>query len=210
MEYTVLQAPVSHFQLSLPPEVVVLSVTAPGLSRWTASPSGQLDLWSDHPVSGAWTTQIRYERATVRGDLPLPTLLGVTRETAYIGVDTRSALELVAGEARGATAIDVRELPPAITGRTDYPVLLAYRARGGEVHIPLDARTYDDLDGVLTLADTASAETVITPRRTPHHARSLGATQQSPPASACHDARGRRGLERGRRRACHPRRVGQR
>ncbi len=162
IDYTILHAPLDRLSMSLPADVTVLDVRGNGIQRWSQSPSGALDVTLNYGAEGTFRLGIDYERADPAGNLPLVRLAGVTRETDYVGVDARSAMEIVAGVASGAVAIDVRELPPSITGQTDYPVLLAYRARGGEVAIPLEIRKHPDMDMLVTLVDTASADTLVT------------------------------------------------
>lgn len=96
------------------------------------------------------------------GEIPLVEPRGVARATTFVGVDARSALELVAGSPRNAVPIDVRELPAALVGLTDYPVLLGFRARTGDVGIPLQVKAHPGIDMLLTLVDAAQAETLVT------------------------------------------------
>ncbi|MDP2304936.1 MAG: hypothetical protein Q8P18_02800 [Pseudomonadota bacterium] len=162
IDYTILHAPVDRFALRLPADVTVLELRGKGIRSWAQAKDGTLDVALNYGATGTWKLGIDYERANPAGPLPLVRLAGVTRETDYIGVDARSAMEIVAGAPSGAVPIDVRELPASITGQTDYPVLLAYRARGGEVGIPLEIRQHPDMDMLVTLVDTASADTLVT------------------------------------------------
>ena len=163
IDYTVLHNKIDKFHVDLPVEVTVLDVRGNGIRNWTQSKTGGIDVELNYGAEGLYRLGIDYERALVSGaDIPLVRLTGVTRETDYVGVDARSAVELVAKGATGAVPIDVRELPAAITGATDFPVLLAYRARGGDVKIPLEVKQHPDLDMLVTLVDTTSAETLVT------------------------------------------------
>lgn len=163
IDYTVLHNKVDKFHVSLPPDVTVLEVRGAGIRNWTQGKDGGIDVELNYGAEGLYKLGVDYERALTSGaDIPLVKLSGVTRETDYVGVDARSAVELVAKTATGAVPIDVRELPAAITGQTDYPVLLAYRARGGDVKIPLEVKQHPDMDMLVTLVDTASAETLVT------------------------------------------------
>ncbi len=163
IDYTVLHAKVEKFHVDLPADVTVLDVRGNGIRTWTQPKTGGIDVELNYGAEGLYRLGVDYERSLSAGaDLPLVKLSGVTRETDYIGVDARSAVELVAKGASGAVPIDVRELPAAITGATDYPVLLAYRARGGDVKIPLEVRQHPDMDMLVTLVDTGSAETLVT------------------------------------------------
>ncbi len=163
IDYTVLHAKVDKFKVQMPTDVTVLDVRGNGIRNWTQDKDGAINVELNYGAEGLYRLGIDYERALQSGiDVPLPRLSGVTRETDYVGVDARSAVEIVAKQATGAVPIDVRELPAALVGQTDYPVLLAYRARGGEVKIPLEVKQHPDLDMLVTLVDTASAETLVT------------------------------------------------
>lgn len=163
IDYTVLHNKVDKFHVSLPPDATVLEVRGAGIRNWTQGKDGGIDVELNYGAEGLYRLGVDYERALQSGaDIPLVKLSGVTRETDYVGVDARSAVELIAKGTTGAVPIDVRELPAAITGQTDYPVLLAYRARGGDVKIPLEVKQHPDMDMLVTLVDTASAETLIT------------------------------------------------
>lgn len=163
IDYTVLHNKVEKFHVDLPADVTVLDVRGNGIRTWTQPKTGGIDVELNYGAEGLYRLGIDYERSlSASADLPLVKLTGVTRETDYIGVDARSAVELVAKGASGAVPIDVRELPAAITGATDYPVLLAYRARGGDVRIPLEVRQHPDMDMLVTLVDTGAAETLVT------------------------------------------------
>lgn len=163
IDYTVLHNPVERFKVNLPADTTVLDVRGTGIRTWTQGKDGTIDVELNYGAEGLYRLGIDYERSLQSGgNLPLVSLSGVTRETDYVGVDARSAVELVAKSATGAVPIDVRELPAALTGQTDYPVLLAYRARGGDVKIPLEVRQHPDMDMLITLVDTAAAETLVT------------------------------------------------
>ena len=163
IDYTVLHNKVDKFHISLPAAATVLDIRGAGIRTWSQSKDGGIDVELNYGAEGLYKLGVDYETALSSGaDIPLVKLSGVTRETDYVGVDARSAVELVAKTATGAVPIDVRELPAAITGATDYPVLLAYRARGGDVKIPLDVKQHPDMDMLVTLVDTALAETLVT------------------------------------------------
>ncbi len=162
--YTVLHKGIDTLRVQLPTDVTVLEVQGPGLRDWTQAADGTITAKLNYEALGAYLLSIDYERA-LTGDaiLPTPKVLDVTREKTWIGVDARSALELVSGEAVGAVPVDVRELPASLVGQTDYPVLLAWKARGGEVKIPLEVKSHPDVDMLVTLVDSALADTLVTP-----------------------------------------------
>lgn len=161
--YTVLHKGVDTFRVQLPADVTVLDVTGPGLREWTSDASGVVTAALNYEAVGSYLLAIEYERALAGATtLPMPKVLDVTREKTWIGVDARSAVELVAGQATGATPVDVRELPASLVGQTDHPVLLAWKARGGDVKIPLEVKSHPDVDMLVTLVDSAVADTLVT------------------------------------------------
>lgn len=161
--YTVLHKGVDTLRVQLPADVTVLDVQGPGLRDWTQAPDGTITAKLNYEALGSYLLSVDYERALAGStNVPMPKVLDVTREKTWIGVDARSALELVAGQAEGATPVDVRELPASLVGQTDYPVLLAWKARGGDVKIPLEVKSHPDVDMLVTLVDSAVADTLVT------------------------------------------------
>lgn len=162
VHYTILHKGVQALRFKLPGDVVVLDVQGPGMRDWKQQPDGSILMTLNYDAIGSYQVVVDYERASVSGNLPLVSVLDVAREKSWVGVDARSAVELVAGKAVQATPVDVRELPASLIGQTDFPVLLAWKARGGEVQIPLEVRTHPDVDMLVTLVDTCVAETLVT------------------------------------------------
>ncbi|MDP2312977.1 MAG: hypothetical protein Q8P41_08735 [Pseudomonadota bacterium] len=164
VSYTVLHHGIDTLRVQLPTDVTVLEVQGAGLRDWSQAADGTITAKLNYEALGAYLLSIDYERAlTGTSVLPTPKVLDVTREKTWIGVDARSALELVSGVATGAVPVDVRELPASLVGQTDYPVLLAWKARGGDVKIPLEVKSHPDVDMLVTLVDSAVADTLVTP-----------------------------------------------
>lgn len=165
VNYTVLHKGVQRLRVQLPKDVTVLEVEGPGIDDWNQGADGVVDVALNFEALGAYRLLVDYERALTAGSgtLPVPRVLDVAREKTWIGVDARSAVELVAGTAQNASPVDVRELPAAIVGQTDHPVLLGWKARGGEVTIPLEVKAHPDVDMLVTLVDATIAETLVTP-----------------------------------------------
>lgn len=165
VNYTVLHRGIQRLRVQLPPDVTLLEVEGPGIEDWKQGADGVVDLALNFEALGSYRLILNYERPLTAGAgvLPVPRVLDVAREKSWIGVDARSAVELVAGAARNASPVDVRELPAAIVGQTDHPVLLGWKARGGEVSIPLEVKTHPDVDMLVTLVDATLADTLVTP-----------------------------------------------
>jgi hypothetical protein len=171
VNYTILHKGVDTLRVELPADVTVLDVQGPGLREWTqalgapgAAGTNIITVRLNYEALGAYLLSVDYERGlTATSVLPTPKVLDVTREKTWIGVDARSALELVSTGATGAVPVDVRELPASLVGQTDFPVLLAWKARGGDVKIPLEVKSHPDVDMLVTLVDSAVADTLVTP-----------------------------------------------
>jgi hypothetical protein len=163
VNYTILHKGVDHVRVHVPTDVTVLDVQGPGLSDWKVDAAGNIDVALNYEALGAYRLTVDYERALSGAtQVPLVTALDVARSVTWVGVDARSAVEVVAGTATGAVPVDVRELPAALVGQTDFPVLLGYKSRDASAVIPLEVRTHADVDMLVTLVDSAIIDTLVT------------------------------------------------
>jgi hypothetical protein len=161
--YTILHKGVDVLKVQMPTDVTVLDVQGPGIRDWKQAADGTITVQLNYEALGSYTLAVEYERALAGATgLPMPKVLDVAREKSWIGVDARSSLELVAGQATNAVPVDVRELPASLVGQTNFPVLLAWKARGGDVKIPLEVKSHPDVDMLVTLVDSAVADTLVT------------------------------------------------
>jgi hypothetical protein len=161
VSYTILHQGVDTLRVKLPTDATVLDVQGAGIRDWKQASDGTIAVKLNYAALGSYLLSVDYERA-LTGDVPTVEVLDVAREKTWIGVDARSSLELVAGTATGATPVDVRELPASLVGQTDFPVLLAWKARGGATKIPLEVKSHPDVDMLVTLIDSAIADTLVT------------------------------------------------
>lgn len=163
VNYTILHAGVDHLRVQVPTDVTVLDVQGPGLREWKLGPDGKIDVALNYEALGAYRLTIDYERALSGAtQVPLVTALDVARSVTWVGVDARSAVEVVAGQATAAVPVDVRELPAALVGQTDFPVLLGYKSRDPAATIPLEVKTHADVDMLVTLVDSAIIDSLVT------------------------------------------------
>lgn len=163
VNYTILHKGVDHLRVHVPTDVTVLDVQGPGLRDWKLGADGNIDVALNYEALGAYRLTVDYERALSGAtQVPLVTALDVARSVTWVGVDARSAVEVVAGQATGAVAVDVRELPAALVGQTDYPVLLGYKSRDPAAVIPLEVKTHADVDMLVTLVDSAIIDSLVT------------------------------------------------
>lgn len=163
VNYTILHQGVDHVRVRVPTDVTVLDVQGPGIADWKLGAGGELDVRLNYEALGAYRLTVDYERALSGAlQVPLVTALDVARSVTWVGVDARSAVEVVPGVATGAVPVDVRELPAALVGQTDFPVLLGYKSRDPAAVIPLEVRTHADVDMLVTLVDSGIVDTLVT------------------------------------------------
>lgn len=163
VNYTILHNGVDKLRVRVPTDVTVLDVQGPGLRDWKLAADGTIDVALNYEALGAYRLTVDYERALAGAtQVPLVTALDVARSVTWVGVDARSAVEVVAGQATNAVPVDVRELPAALVGQTDFPVLLGYKSRDPSAVIPLEVRTHADVDMLVTLVDTAIIDSLVT------------------------------------------------
>ena len=170
VNYSILHAGVDTFLLDLPADVTILEVEGRGLRDWAVREDDvrkMIDVDLNFEAIGPYSLHIEYERALPDGDgtveVPDLRIHHVERVKGWIGIDARSNLEIAAGTAAGVNVVDVRELPAAILGQTDHPVLLGFRYRGEGYSVPLILRQHDDVDMLVTIIDQIAATSVMTP-----------------------------------------------
>ncbi|MDK1031683.1 MAG: hypothetical protein QGD94_06730, partial [Planctomycetia bacterium] len=108
-------------------------------------------------VIGAHRLDIRYERPVEAGkaDIPINRAADAVREKGVIGIVALANVEITGKAEKGASAIDVSELPPEILALTNQPILLAYRYMGEELSIPLSVLKHEDVSVLVTIIDAA-------------------------------------------------------
>ena len=170
IHYSILHAGVEDLSVTLPSDVTVLDVRGNGIRDWQVVPGDarqQVAVDLNYEAKGSYSLYVDYERPLPDGSaqvvVPNLQVEGVERVKGWVGIDARSNLEIASGAAQDATAVDVRDLPTAILGQTDWPVLLAFKYRKESYSIPLEIRQHQDVDMLVTIIDTASATTVMTP-----------------------------------------------
>lgn len=170
IHYSILHSGIDKLMVNLPEDVTVLDVRGNGIQDWTAAASGgrnriAVDLGFE--AKGSYSLFVDYERPLPDGSstvvVPDLQVEGVERVKGWVGIDARSNLEVAPGKATEATGVDVRELPTAILGQTKWPVLLGFKYRKPSFSIPLEIRQHQDVPMLVTIIDSASATTVMTP-----------------------------------------------
>ncbi len=169
VHYSILHAGVESFTVDLPTDVTVLDVKGNGLRDWSVEQQGERSVVLaelNYEAKGSYSLYLNYEKQLPEGsakvDVPDLQVQGVERVKGWVGIDARSALEIAAGTVQNANTVDVRELPTAILGQTNWPVLLAFKYRKQDFAIPLEIRQHEDVDMLVTIVDSLAATSVMT------------------------------------------------
>ena len=170
VNYSILHAGIDRLDLDLPADVIILDVQGKGLRDWSvtrADDRQKLNVELGFEAMGAYTLLLDYERPLPEGsastEVPDLRINGVERIKGFVGIDARSSVEVAAGQLTAVSPMDVRELPPAILGKTDFPVLLGFKYGKEGWRVPLEIRVHDEVELLVTLVDQLSATTVLTP-----------------------------------------------
>ncbi|HAU39019.1 MAG TPA: hypothetical protein DCX07_15065 [Phycisphaerales bacterium] len=156
VNYNILHAGVRELKLTAPKGASVLTVSGQSVSDWRISDAGELTVVLRGEAIGAYSLYITYEQpAKDSAAAPVLRTVGVERERGYVGVIALANVEIAAGEATGATAIDVRQLPSDIVAMTNQPILLAYRYVGEKFTVPLTIRRHEEVSVLATIVDSA-------------------------------------------------------
>jgi hypothetical protein len=169
VHYSILHAGVESFSVDLPADVTVLDVKGNGLRDWSVATEGDRNTITaelNFEAKGSYSLYLNYEKQLPEGSVSVAVpdlqVQGVERVKGWVGIDARSALEIAAGAVENAATVDVRELPTAILGQTNWPVLLAFKYRKQDYAIPLEIRQHEDVDMLVTIVDSLAATTVMT------------------------------------------------
>ncbi len=169
VHYSILHAGVESFSVDLPADVTVLDVKGNGLRDWSVATEGDRNTITaelNFEAKGSYSLYLNYEKQLPEGSVSVAVpdlqVQGVERVKGWVGIDARSALEIAAGAVENAATVDVRELPTAILGQTNWPVLLAFKYRKQDYAIPLEIRQHEDVDMLVTIVDSLAATSVMT------------------------------------------------
>jgi hypothetical protein len=120
-----------------------------------------------YPKKGAIELVVEAERGLADKEdlIPLPRLapLDVERETGVLAIQAKGSVEVAVPESQGVQALDPQELPPALWGQAEHPLLYAYRHTGRPV-LSLAVTRHPDVAVLTTTVDLANALTMMTKR----------------------------------------------
>jgi hypothetical protein len=166
INFSILHTGVRVLKFKVPDGVSILEVKGDRVRDWRVA-QNELSVAMSNEVIGDYVLNVTYEKPTgtaVAGGEPAPILraVDVVREKGHIGVVALANVELSAPKLDGATAIDVRELPPQMLAMTSQPILLAFRYVAEKFDIPLAIKKHEDVSVLVTLVDSAVITTMQT------------------------------------------------
>jgi hypothetical protein len=166
INFNILHTGVRVLKLKVPDGASILEVKGDRVRDWRVVQS-ELTVAMSNEVIGNYVLNVTYEKPTAAaaaGTAGLPVLrtVDVVREKGHIGVVALANVELSAPKLDGATAIDVRELPPEMLAMTAQPILLAFRYVTEKFDIPLAIKKHEDVSVLVTLVDSGVITTMQT------------------------------------------------
>ena len=169
VNYTIVHQGAEALTVALPADVTLLDVQGSGIREWKVRTEDELqivDVELNFEALGSYRLMLDYEKALAEGggdfQVPRVDVQDVQRVKGFVGVDALSTLEVNSGDPTGARKIDVRELPAAILGRTDQPVLLGYKYRQADWSLPINVDQHEEIEVLVTVVDTAEAVSMVT------------------------------------------------
>lgn len=169
LNYSILQSEVSNLRVALPEGVGVLDVSGRELRDWKIKNEGGqqiLDAYLNYGVKGNYTLNLTYERSigegSVTAQLPQINVLGTQRQRGFVGVEALTNIELAVNQFKGASMIDVKELPQQIWGRARNPVLLAFKYLKVPYEAVIDVTKHEELPVLIATIDCANYVTLFT------------------------------------------------
>lgn len=163
LNYSIQQSEISGVRVVLPSDVTILDVNAADLRDWKAASEGEaqyLDVYFKYGKKGHQRVDIVYERSIGEGSvvaqLPDIKVLGVERTKGFIGVASATNVELKVNALKGATSIDVKELPQSIWHLSQNPVLLAFKYLNDNYNIEIEVIRHEEIPVLIATIDLAN------------------------------------------------------
>src|SRR5262249_48317996 len=140
-------------QLSLPPDVTLLNLTAPSKRSHTARSEGGkqlVDVYFTQEMDGEFPIDLDYERIISQQDAEAlvagASVTGAEPEQGRIGVEALTAVELQPSSTDSLSSIDVGELPQQLLLKTRNPIRLAYKYASPPFKLGLKITRHTELE----------------------------------------------------------------
>ncbi|UCC94757.1 MAG: hypothetical protein JSW40_08090 [Candidatus Omnitrophota bacterium] len=169
LHYSILQSEVSNLRVSFPEDVSVLDVSGNQLRDWKIKPQDKrqlLDIYLNYGVKGSYMLNVIYEKnigaGSVTAQLPEMNVLGTERQRGVVGIEAVTNIELAFNTIKGASRIDVKELPHTIWSRVRNPVLLAFKYLKVPYTVVIDVTKHEEIPVLVAAIDSANYVTLLT------------------------------------------------
>ncbi len=167
--YSILQSEVSSFRLSFPNDISILEVNGRDLRDWKVTQKEEsqfLDVYLNFGVKGNYALNISYEKnigeGSVIAEIPAIKAEAVERETGYLGIASRTSVELAINKLDKVTAIDVKELPAAIWSSSANPILLAFKYLNHPFQIIIEVTKHEEIPVLVAVVDSVEYSSLYT------------------------------------------------
>ncbi|MBN2507222.1 MAG: hypothetical protein JXQ71_11055 [Verrucomicrobia bacterium] len=174
LRYDIQNAPLQEFRVATPPGWRNVEVYGAEVRRRDET-NGQWRVELQHKVRGAFTLTFTWEQPRPPGtnaplELPALATIGTERETGWLVVQSRPALQLTEHTASDTLVrIDARELPPwagvpgagAASGSDAEVPVLAYRYLRPGYRLAVESRRFDEAAVLQALVNDAQLTTVV-------------------------------------------------
>jgi len=169
LNFSILQSEISNMRIALPEDVDLLDVQGSNLRDWKVSTKeGQqyLDVYLNFGVKGQYVLSLKYEskigEGSVVAEVPAVRVLGVERETGFLGLAAATNVELDVDSMEHVNLIDVKELPMSIWRSSRNPVLLAFKYLGHPFRVAVKVTRHEELPVLVAAVDALEAITLQT------------------------------------------------
>jgi hypothetical protein len=166
---SVLQNSIGSVVLRVPDGYGVLDVRGAGVGDWrevAKKDAVYLEIPFDFPKKGNFSITVAAERLLPGSDAAVDysgfAVMDAVREKGFIGVELKGAAEVILSSSQGADALDVSELPAALIGRTQKPLLFGLKYLRPPFALVLEVKKREAVPVIGTVIDLASGVTLFT------------------------------------------------
>ncbi|MFH1857913.1 MAG: hypothetical protein ABH845_03300 [Candidatus Omnitrophota bacterium] len=162
LNYSILQSELSNLRLAVPEDVSVLEVSGRDLRDWKISKGEGLqyiDVFLTFGIKGSYSLNLTYERSigdgSVVAEVPWIRAVGAERENGYIGIATKTNVELAVSRHERVDLVDVKELPSSIWSSSANPILLAFKYHNHPFNLAIEVVKHEELPVLVAAIDLA-------------------------------------------------------
>lgn len=171
LTYKVLSGEIDRVELLLPEPLEVTRVSGAALLQWhtdvTEANEQRLVVLLRHLVADELQLRVHTQLPLHGGDeegaarLVFPRPVDAALREAHVAVEGRAGHEVTAAQVEGAEAVNLREVPAALRGLSDKPLLFAYRTEGGWPTLALGLKRNAQLELTQAVIDDLQVSSVL-------------------------------------------------